>query len=381
MTCACSRSSSSAAITTAASRSTTSRTPAQPKLDLLSQDRRHRRPPLRHGQALRLHLDRDEGLRRQYPGDLRPARPEKARGSLALVDARVSTSKAARRRAGPAAGIACITRCASATRCGRAAGTAASGWSTSPTSRSRKRAGTYNYHPLFPEPTHTVMPVPGRLGGRRIALAIDEEDQAQSATEEEARRGRAHACILTFDVSDLGAIKPLGPVPGERDGLAVQPHARRALRCAPVLRAHVRHAGATRSGSAAGCASSTSPIRSARARSATSFPEPVGGKPAPQSNDVALDDRGLDLRGRPPRRLRRAGVSGIALMVPRTRCAPSPRWGEGWGEGVRGLSREAHRETLTPHPIPLRMGEGADRARLERLVHPSAATRSSLNPK
>src|SRR5262245_62455749 len=73
-----------------------------------------------------------------------------------------------------------------------------------------KTAGSYNYHPLFPEPTHPVMPVPGRIGGRRIALAIDEEDQAQSASEEEARRGRAHACILTFDVSDLGNIKPLG---------------------------------------------------------------------------------------------------------------------------------------------------------------------------
>src|SRR5262249_57529809 len=29
-----------------------------------------------------------------------------------------------------------------------------------------KAAGTYDYHPLFPEPTHTVMPVPGRIGGR-----------------------------------------------------------------------------------------------------------------------------------------------------------------------------------------------------------------------
>src|SRR5438105_397277 len=72
-----------------------------------------------------------------------------------------------------------------------------------------KTIGSCNYHPLFPEPTHTVMPVPGRLGGRRIALAIDEEDAAVSASEEEARHGRAHACILTFDVSDLGAIKPL----------------------------------------------------------------------------------------------------------------------------------------------------------------------------
>src|SRR2546421_4996874 len=73
-----------------------------------------------------------------------------------------------------------------------------------------KSAGSYNYHPLFPEPTHTVVPLPGRIGGRRIAVAIDEEDQALSASEEEARRGRAHACLLTFDVSDLAAIKPVG---------------------------------------------------------------------------------------------------------------------------------------------------------------------------
>jgi hypothetical protein len=72
-----------------------------------------------------------------------------------------------------------------------------------------KSVGHYNYHPLFPEPTHTVMPVPERIRDRRIALAIDEEDQAQNASEEEARRGRAHACVLTFDVSDLAAIRPL----------------------------------------------------------------------------------------------------------------------------------------------------------------------------
>ncbi len=73
-----------------------------------------------------------------------------------------------------------------------------------------KSVGNYNYHPLFPEPTHTVLPLPGRIEGRRIAVAIDEEDQALSASEEEARRGRAHACLLTFDVSNLAAIKPLG---------------------------------------------------------------------------------------------------------------------------------------------------------------------------
>src|SRR5213078_2887245 len=70
--------------------------------------------------------------------------------------------------------------------------------------------GGYNYHPLFPEPTHTVMPVNGDFGERRVAVVIDEEDAAVSASEEEARRGRAHACILTFDVSDPADCKPLG---------------------------------------------------------------------------------------------------------------------------------------------------------------------------
>src|SRR3954454_21291325 len=42
-----------------------------------------------------------------------------------------------------------------------------------------KTVASYNYHPPFPEPTHTALPLSGLIGGRRIALAIDEEDQAQ----------------------------------------------------------------------------------------------------------------------------------------------------------------------------------------------------------
>ena len=45
---------------------------------------------------------------------------------------RGSTSRAARRRLGPAGGTVFTMRCALVTRCGRAAGTPASGWSTSP---------------------------------------------------------------------------------------------------------------------------------------------------------------------------------------------------------------------------------------------------------
>ena len=72
-----------------------------------------------------------------------------------------------------------------------------------------KTVASYNYHPPFPEPTHTVMPVPDKIGGKRIALTIDEEDQAQSANEEEARRGRPHAGISLFDVNDYAKVKPL----------------------------------------------------------------------------------------------------------------------------------------------------------------------------
>ena len=155
-----------------------------------------------------------------------------------------------------------------------------------------KSAGSYNYHPLFPEPTHTVMPVPGRLGGRRIAVAIDEEDQAQSASEEEARRGRPHACVLTFDVSDLGAIKPLGQfqvseldspfsrTPGARFGAH-----QFCERMAGTIVYAVWFGGGLRIIDVA------DPLCP---REIGHFiPEPVAGRPAPQSNDVALDGRGL----------------------------------------------------------------------------------------
>ena len=155
-----------------------------------------------------------------------------------------------------------------------------------------KSAGSYNYHPLFPEPTHTVMPVPDRIGGRRIALAIDEEDQAQSASEEAARRGRAHACLLTFDVSDLGAIKPLAQFqvseldsPFSRIGGARFGAHQFCERMAGTIVYAVWFGGGLR---IIDVADPLSP------REVGHFiPEPVAGRAAPQSNDVALDQRGL----------------------------------------------------------------------------------------
>jgi hypothetical protein len=157
----------------------------------------------------------------------------------------------------------------------------------------RPRAiGSYNYHPLFPEPTHTVMPVPERLAGRRIALSIDEEDQAQSASEEAARRGRAHACILTFDVSDPGAIKALAQFqvsdldsPFSRTAGARFGAHQFCERMTGTLVHAVWFAGGLRIIDVA------DPL--APREVAHFIPDPVGGRAAPQTNDVALDDRGL----------------------------------------------------------------------------------------
>ena len=155
-----------------------------------------------------------------------------------------------------------------------------------------KTAGTHNYHPPFPEPTHTVMPLAGRAGGRRIALSIDEEDQAQNANEEEARRGRPHACIHSFDVSDLGAIKPIAlfdlselDLPWSRAGGARFGAHQFYERPTDTIVHAVWFGGGLRIIDFADPA--------APREIGHFIPEPCAGKPAPQSNDVTLDERGL----------------------------------------------------------------------------------------
>jgi hypothetical protein len=158
--------------------------------------------------------------------------------------------------------------------------------------RKPKTVASYNYHPPFPEPTHTAMPVPIKLGGRRIAVTIDEEDQAQSANEEAARRGRPHAGMSIFDVSDYSAVKPLSlfevseldspfaRTPGARFG-AHQFHERMAGTLVfPVW-------------FSAGLRVVDVADPSAPREVGFFIPDPAGGRPVPQSNDVVLDQRGL----------------------------------------------------------------------------------------
>jgi hypothetical protein len=157
-----------------------------------------------------------------------------------------------------------------------------------------KTVASYNYHPPFPEPTHTAIPVPEPIRGKRIALAIDEEDQAQSAKEEEQRRGRVHAGMSTYDVSDYEQVKPLALFEvSELDSpFARTPGAR--------FGAHQFHERPT--GTLVHAVWFSAGLRivdvadpSAPREVGHFIPDPAGGRPAPQTNDVILDERGLIL--------------------------------------------------------------------------------------
>jgi hypothetical protein len=155
-----------------------------------------------------------------------------------------------------------------------------------------KTVASYNYHPPFPEPTHTFMPAPGKIGGKRIALSIDEEDQAQSANEEEARRGRLHAGISLFDISHYGEVKPLSLFEvSELDS----PFARTPGARFGAHQFHERMTGTLVHAVWFGGGLRIIDIADPMAPREVGYfiPDPVGGRPAPQSNDVMLDERGL----------------------------------------------------------------------------------------
>lgn len=157
-----------------------------------------------------------------------------------------------------------------------------------------RTVASYNYHPPFPEPTHTVMPVTVPLNGygKRVALAIDEEDQFYNETDAARRRGRPHASLWTFDVSDYANLKPLAcftvseldspwsRTPSSRFG---------AHQFAEFMTDTLVYA--TWFSGGLRIVDVADPL--APQEVGYYIPEPVKGQPAPQSNDVTLDKRGL----------------------------------------------------------------------------------------
>ena len=152
--------------------------------------------------------------------------------------------------------------------------------------------GSYNYHPPYPEPSHTFMPVPFPVGGRNIALAIDEEDQYYSPREALARRGRPHANLWVFDVADVDDIKPLAIYQASE---AATPWAEtRGTRFgAHQFQEHFED-------TLVYCAWFSGGLRIVDINDPLAprevgfyIPEPVNGAPVPQTNDVDTDTRGL----------------------------------------------------------------------------------------
>jgi hypothetical protein len=146
-----------------------------------------------------------------------------------------------------------------------------------------KTVGEFNYHPPFPEPTHTVAPVPVRWEGRQIAVAVDEEHDHV--------HGQLHGGLWFLDVEQRDAIRPVGMFHlSELDS----PFSRTA----PRFGAHqfqervVDHR--------LYCTWFSGGLRMLDIKNPTApeeigyfIPEPVSGHKSPLSNDVFVDQGGL----------------------------------------------------------------------------------------
>jgi hypothetical protein len=142
---------------------------------------------------------------------------------------------------------------------------------------------SHDYHPPFPEPTHTILPVSGRVAGRRIAVCVDEEH--------DHRPGRLHAFLWVFDVTDLDNITALSAFdvseldsPWARAPGRFGAHQFREKLDEPLV-------FATWFGGGLRVVDVSDPF--APEEVGHFIPEPVGDEPSPQSNDVDVDDRGL----------------------------------------------------------------------------------------
>ncbi len=149
--------------------------------------------------------------------------------------------------------------------------------------RNPKTAGSFAYQPPFPEPTHTFMRVPNVVDGREIAVIADEQH--------ETIPGQPPAFLWVLDVTDPGDIRALSTFhvsaldtpyadQGGRFGL----HQFAEQIDGTLLYTAWFSAGLR----IIDIANPTLPQEVA-----SYVPAPVGDQPAPQANDVALDENGL----------------------------------------------------------------------------------------
>jgi hypothetical protein len=149
-----------------------------------------------------------------------------------------------------------------------------------------KTLATYDPHPEAAEPSHTLLPFPFQIDGRDIALGTDEERGSRGKDV-----GRPHGPLYVFDVTDPTKMDLLHTYHVPEDGM---PYAGDAVRFgAHQFREILDDTLTYVTWFAAGLRilDIANPRRPEEI--AWFIPEPGIGYPAPQTNDVELDHRGL----------------------------------------------------------------------------------------
>ena len=160
-----------------------------------------------------------------------------------------------------------------------------------------RTVAAHNYHPPFPEPTHTILPVPHEVAGRRIAVCVDEEHPHAN--------GQPHAFLWIFDISDYENIHPLSTfhvtdfdAPWARahlgsDGNYNQQKPEVYGPGAHQFQEHMRDNLVYCSWFSAGLRIIDISDPLAPKERGYFIPQPADGFPAPQSNDVDVDENGI----------------------------------------------------------------------------------------
>jgi hypothetical protein len=143
--------------------------------------------------------------------------------------------------------------------------------------------GAYDYHPPFPEPTHTVVKVPFSVAGRDLAIAADEEHDHTP--------GQLHGGLWVFDVAKRDAIEPIGMF--HLSELA-SPYATKGVRFGMhQFQEKVRDTRLYCAWFGGGVRVIDIADPALPMEVGHYIPEPCGGEAAPQSNDVDVDDAEL----------------------------------------------------------------------------------------
>jgi hypothetical protein len=161
-----------------------------------------------------------------------------------------------------------------------------------------KTIGHHNYHPPFPEPTHTIMRITHQIQGRTLAIGTDEEHPHPA--------GQPHAFFWVFDVADYSNIKPLSTFHVvDSDSPYARSHLDENGNYAHGAHHEVYGPGAHQfqehlSGTLVFCTWFSAGLRILDIADPTMpkevgwfLPEAAPGFNAPQSNDVEVDDNGI----------------------------------------------------------------------------------------